>query len=402
MSKSPLKQMDQGLVNAYRRAKMAGVPRSNDGMSKAMDSISKGAGQMIDTIKANKAKEEQRIADGKKEGEELATNILETGGSLNQQAYDAYGETINGLQDAYDQAVQGGDKAEAAKLLGKLNTLSTTTSQMVDLRKTVASVFDTKTVDGKESPNLIKNLNAEDQNMLKAIMDPKTEVRVTEDGDAYGVEIKYNGKWINKNDIERKLYECQEDVVSINDIQKLREQIKSNSVTDASVNNAISSWDEDETRRHISGILKTGNVVSLINDDILGPETGSFQENLLESPALAKIDYASLGLDPNTVIEIKGDDGQPMERQLDFNNDGKLSADEVKYLTPADKAKIVDAYTNPENDFYNEDNTKDLMIDYLTQHMKSNYDKIGKDFAAIKKEQIPENATYKDGTPIIQ
>ncbi len=392
MSKSPIKQMDQGLVQAYRRAKLAGVPRSNDGMSKAIDSISKGAGQMIDTIKANKAKEEQRIADGKKEGEELATNILETGGSLNEQAYDAYGETINGLQDAYDQAVQGGDKAEATKLLGKLNTLSTTTSQMVDLRKEIASTFDTKTVDGKESPNLIKNLNAEDQNMLKAIMDPKTEVRVTEDGDAYGVEIKYNGKWINKNDIERKLHESQEDVISINDLQKLRDKIKSNSVTDASVNNAISSWDEDETKRHISKVLRTGNMVSLANDDILG-DGKSFKENLLESPVLAKIDYASLGLDPNTVIEIKDDDGQLMERQLDFNNDGKLSADEVKYLTPADKAKIVEAYTNPENDLYNEDNTRDLMTNYLTQHMKNNYDQIGDKYNAIKKEQIKSSTS---------
>ena len=63
MSKSPLKQMDSALVNAYRRAQLAGVPRADDGMSQAMDNIGKTAMETAVKIKANKEAAKQRLAD---------------------------------------------------------------------------------------------------------------------------------------------------------------------------------------------------------------------------------------------------------------------------------------------------------------------------------------------------
>jgi len=391
MSKSPLKQMDQGLVGAYRRAKMAGVPRGGDGMSKAMDDIIGTSKDFMKDVQKHKANESKRIADSKKEGEELSATILETSGALSENFFNAFSTNVKGLQEQFNQAAKDGNKDEESKLLGHMNLYSGETTALTELRNSIASTFDTQTVDGKESPNLIKNLNEHDQGLLKAMIDPSTPVKTEIVDGKVITKITYNGKEYTKAEIEQKLHDSREDVVSINDIQKIRDKIKSNSFQDASVNNAISSWDEAETTNQISKVLRSGNMVSLANDDILG-NGRSFKEDLLNSPALAKIDYASLGLDPNTVIEVKDTEGRESSIMLDANNDGKLSPEEVKYLSDEDKAKIVEAYTNPENDFYNEDNTRSLMTGYLTQHMKNNYDKLNADVGAVKKQGTSESA----------
>ena len=127
MSKSPLKQMDSALVNAYRRAQLAGVPRADDGMSQAMDNIGKTAMETAVKIKANKEAAKQRLADSRKEGEELATRTLDTGGSLDINSYDASLDAIQLLADKHDKANGGGNgevnKIEADKYQGMLNNI---------------------------------------------------------------------------------------------------------------------------------------------------------------------------------------------------------------------------------------------------------------------------------------
>jgi len=367
MSKSPLKQMDSALVNAYRQAQLAGVPSADDGMSQAMDNIGKTAMETAVKIKANKEAAKQRLADSRKEGEELATRTLDTDGALTNNSYDSYLQLCKGLQDKYENANGGGengevDKIEADKHLGMLNNIELESEGDKAIRKEIAGAF------GDDADaNLIQNLNENDLGLLKARIDPKTEVRMRQDGDEYISEMKYNGKWYNRNEIQRKLEECQEDVVSINDIQKLRDVIKGQATEDMNMStdgNVMNSWDEAETKNKISKILRNGNMVSLANDDILGTG-GSFGEDLLNSPQLSNISYESLGLDPATVARVDGPDG-----------DGMLSPDEVAMLTTADKEKIVDVYTNPENELYKENETANLMEQYLLQHMKSNYDKV--------------------------
>tara|TARA_R110000824_G_scaffold2889_6_gene13104 strand:- start:967 stop:2214 length:1248 start_codon:yes stop_codon:yes gene_type:complete len=366
MSKSPLKQMDSALVSAYRQAQLAGVPSANDGKSQAIDNIGKTAMEAAFRIKANNKAAKQRLADSRKEGEELATKTLDTGGSLDINSYDASLDAIQLLANKHDKANGGGDgevnKIEADKYQGMLNKIEAENTGDKEIRNSIAGAF------GDDADaNLIQNLNENDLGLLKARIDPKTEVRMRPDGDEYVSEMKYNGKWYGRNEIQRKFDEAQEDVVSINDIQKLRDVIKTQATEDMNMStdgNVMNSWDEAETKNKISKILRGGNMVSLANDDILGTG-GSFGEDLLNSPQLSNISYDSLGLDPATVARVDGPDG-----------DGMLSPDEVAMLTPEDKAKIVDVYTNPENELYKEDDTASLMEQYLLQHMKSNYDKV--------------------------
>jgi|TARA_Y100000033_G_C2752765_1_gene114786 hypothetical protein len=380
--KSPMKQVDAGLISAYRAGKLSGVDRTA-GMG--MDVLGNVANQAIAGIKQKRAQDKadaealkKENAELKAEGQELAQTVLDASGGLGENIFDAFSGNIKAYQEEFDQAVLDGDKDAQAKIKGNMNNFAAEAANLKDLRMDIAKTFDTKSFEGKEMPNLIKNLDADSQGLLKTVMDPNAKVGTKMVDGKVVTTFNYNGKDYTRAEIEQKLYDSREDVVSINEMQKLRDGIKAKALEDVAISTDETDFTKDfenikaDTKSKITKTLRNGNLLSLVNDDILG-NGRSFKEDLFNSPQLNKISYESLGLKAP-----KGDDGQ-------------LSPEEVAVLSDEDKSRLVEAMTNRDSEYFKaiggEDMLVDMMADYVTADIQTQYNNaIGRGEAAIGKQ----------------
>jgi len=365
--------MNVNLVNAYRQGVMSEaykeIGKGKKGVTDVLGKVGKDLNK-LGTDLANKREadvktEEQRISTGKKTGQDLATKVLEKSGALNENYLNAYRPQVEDLQAKYDEAVQSGDKDLEQKLLGQLNDLSATTATWVDFRKDLATTIDTKSVNGKAMPNLIKGLDADTQDLLNSVLDSNTEV-VFEDGVS---KIKGpDGKLYSKGDLDKILDNAKRDVSTHNDLLGINEVL----MQEAVLNEGLSTdgeqykpFNEDVTKRKVMQILETANVQSILNDNVFtGEETMS--KNIKQY--IAGLDYGSLGIDT-----LHSADGTENKAKFDLNGDGTIDPEEIKLLSEEDVEKIHDALTNPKNDFYKEDNTKKAVGSYYTAILKKNY-----------------------------
>jgi len=379
--KSPLKAVDTGLIQSYRAGALSGVDRK---AGTRADGISKVVKDFATDLKAKKEEIKKENAIAKKEGQELSQGVLDTAGALGDNVFDAFSVNIKDYQSQFDQAVLDGDKDLQAKLKGNMNNFAAEAANLKDLRMDIAKTFDTKSADGSASPNLIKNLDAESQGVLKAMLDPSAKVGSKMVDGKVVTTFEYNGKEYTRSEIEQKLYDSREDVVSINNVQKIREGIKNKALEDVAISAGDTDYkqdfDKENTKNQVTKTLRDGNLVSLMNDDVLG-NGRSFLDDLATSPQLNNISYQSLGL------------------KAPAGDDGNLSPEEYEKLSPADKEKLMDALTNRENDNFNEDALVDLMADYITQDIENNYKKmIGRGVAAEDKSLgYAQNVPTVDG-----
>ena len=394
--KSPMKQVDTGLIQSYRAGKLSGVDRTA-GMG--MDVLGNVANQAIAGIKQKRAQDKadaealkKENAELKAEGQELAQTVLDASGGLGENIFDAFSGNIKAYQDEFDQAVLDGDKDAQAKIKGNMNNFAAEAANLKDLRMDIAKTFDTKSFDGKEMPNLIKNLDPDSQGLLKTVMDPNAKVGTKMVDGKVVTTFNYNGKDYTRAEIEQKLYDSREDVVSINEVQKLRDGIKAKALEDVAISTDENDFTKDfenikaDTKSKITKTLRNGNLLSLVNDDILG-NGRSFKEDLFNSPQLNAISYKSLGLkDPSP-----GDDN------------ANLTPEEVATLSDEDKSRIVEAFTNRDSEYFKaiggEDTLVDMMADYVTTDIQTQYNNaIGRGQAAVQKQYGSVNALLEELT----
>ena len=107
MSKTPLKQADQTLVQGAYRAAAAGI--GQDGMGQAMDSI---AGSMQKFVDA----QVERKKELRKVGDDLAKQIEANGGSLDQSWMTACRPQVEKLHGSYDRGAAWGKKKQMITL----------------------------------------------------------------------------------------------------------------------------------------------------------------------------------------------------------------------------------------------------------------------------------------------
>ena len=372
--------MNVNLVNAYRQGVMSEARKEmgKRGVSDVLGKVGKDLNK-IGTDLANKREtdaktEAKRISDGKKAGQDLATEVLDRSGALNENYLNAYRPQVEDLQAKYDAAVQSGDKDQEQKLLGQLNDLSATTASWVDFRKDVAQTIDTKSVDGKAMPNLISGLDADTQNLLNSILDSNTEV-VFEDGVS---KIKGpDGKLYSKGDLEKILDDSKRDVATHNDLLGINDAL----MKEAAINESLSTdddkykdFDRDKTNRRVMQILETSNIQSILNDNVFTGEA-TMAENIKDY--VGGLSYQALGID---TVSSKG-------QVYDTDGNGKISMEEAKLISQEDSDKIFDALTNPKNDFYKEGITKKAVGNYYTSILEKNYGGTRKDVAQANEKQ---------------
>jgi len=349
------------------------------------DAVVGGLEKVGKAIVDKRQNEKEEVAQAKKDGQELATTVLDAGGGLGNNHYDAFSTAVKMLGEQNNQFELDGDKEGVAKNGTRMKELKVLTEQIKDFRLNVAKTFDTVSVDGKEMPNFTQNLSASDQNLFKAVMDPDTPVKI-EDVDGKWVQsMQYEGKWYTKQELADKLEDCKEDVVSINQVQKLRDVVMNQALSDVAVSSGdkkYGGFDYEANQLQVNKILKTANLVSLINDDMLGTAS-NFKQDMFEYPAINELTYKDIGL---------GTAPNP----YDTDGDGRLSVEEAKKMSQEDKEKIIDALTNRDNDFFKEDVTRGLMSKYITNHLQKQYNNKAGYGNAFKEASQYSNASSED------
>jgi hypothetical protein len=324
--------MNTALVNAYRRSVMPS--RRGDGMSKAMGQIAETAGSILE----NEAARRKGLNDAYAEN---ADKIIESGGSLGENFYEPMYDAISGMQEEYDQAVKSNDKKAQADLKMKMG----------QKKAYVDSFKDTWTSLGEWNNSKIKsNSSTPDQDFIRAYAtSPDNKPVLTDDGYVWKDVEMPNGevKDITTKDLENSIpYKATEEIKAIKDL----------GVGYLSQGAYQMNFSEDKAKSQMKDIINVGNMRSLMFDEN-GVSQRSFVDDL-RGQVLTKENVINMfsGL---TNDDIKAEGGEK-------NWYDNISEEDLKQLE--------DAITDPNNDFFDEERSKDILSDYYTKILKSQYD----------------------------
>jgi len=359
MAKTPLKQgADQTLVQGAYRAALA----PEDGMGQGMDDLMKIGTDLIGKIQT--ARKEKR-----KEGDDLADSILEVGGSLGTSWLDAFTGEVEGMHSQYDKDAKRGRKNKTAKGIQDLNTLSAEAATLVEMTAEMAEAQKQKDWSG--------SVGEKEQSVFNAFMNNNSKKRMSKDEDGKRViEVETPSGWMSTSDINRMMQEHKKDYITMagvrDQIIKAKEAGGNRSKDGAHLQ---PDYDTKKSTAQMESTLRNANIKSLMHDDVL--ENGTpWITAVADSPDIVNMTYESLGMKANAdgAFEIDTDgDGKP-DSVFQDDGDGIISKEEAQsILSGGHKQLIVDALTNPENEFYDEDRTRKEMAKYFTQSIQKNY-----------------------------
>ena len=117
-------------------------------------------------------------------------------------------------------------------------------------------------------------------------------------------------------------------------------------------------FDRDRQVATFSKTINDGNIRTIINDDVLGTNT-SFAKDFNEG-VIKNIDYASI--DPSG---FESADVDPETGEKETNWFDVISED--------DQIRLFDAVTNPENEFYKSDFTKNILANYFADKSETEF-----------------------------
>jgi len=340
MSKTPLKQADQTLVSGAYNAAM-GSAGQGDGFSQGMEDLMNIGKDMVEGA-VDRAQEAQ------KKGNDLAEGILDTGGALGSSWLDATRGVVEGMHGSYKKAAKWGRKGETSKGMQDLNTLSAEIATVKDLNTQMAKWQD----DG----DWVGSLTSKEQDVFNAFMDNNSKKRISEVDGKRVFEVETPQGWMTTKEIERMAEEHKKDYTSMQDIQGRVLKAHESGGNRSKSGPYDPDFDLEKTTAEVNNLLKNANMRSIIHDEVI-PGQGTFFDNLKENPEINGLTYKELGLTPPA-----GDDNGIIDGN---EKDALLSGDS--------KALIIDALTNPKNDFYKEETTRSLAAAYFGKSIEMNY-----------------------------
>jgi hypothetical protein len=350
--KTPLKAADQTLVQGAYRAAMGGQ-RRQDGMSQGMDKLMDISADAVKTIAQNRQARQ-------KEGDDLATSILDTGGSLGTGWLDATRGQVEGLHGDYKKAAKWGKNNKREKGMQDLNTLSAEVASIKDLNTEIA----TYQADGDWS----NSATEKEQGVFNAFMDDASPKRISMVDGKRVFEVETPDGWMSTKDIDNLAKKHKKDYVAMADIRKTAIDIKGLAEKDGKANLenpnfAPEGYDRVKATSKMDASLKKANINSLMHDDVL--ENGEPWITAVKSnPEITGMTYESLGLMSKDIVA-----------KVDTNDDGIIQDNEKQTLLElGHQDMIVDALTNPENELYNEETTRGMMASYFTGFIGKQYD----------------------------
>ena len=388
--------MQQRLISGAYSIARANAPRY-DTLALIGQGIESFSNEM-ETRRAN-AKAEKDLIIGKIDG--IVNDIYEKGGSMPQNYYDQAYDYANQLREEYILAEESGDKKRAAQIRGQLNTFSTA---IQTTKKSLEEYGET----WRENSLIPK------ENMTKAqlnILESFTE------GNAVLIDgvFQWKNNNYNPSDPNSKQYFTEKD---LDKALPLRDDVTTE--TYRKNNNTVlenrEKWlngeggDFDYRSQYnsnmtlINNSIKTNGIQSLLYDDITGqgsfastfdskdahPDYINFFENMMTEDGLKNV--KAFALYDKTDDGVIGYDDfipdmsvLPGYSEMDTDGDNKVSNVELMAAIEKDKEdggtleqtiknlvapKIKDALLNIDNPSYDENITKKLLNDFLTNRQR--------------------------------
>jgi len=313
---------------------------------------SKGFTQLTDEIgkqaKAWGDKEKTRRDEIAKKGQDKADEILELGGSLDESWQDVVYSGVEGMQEEYVNLGNSKDKLGQQKKMNNLNELSTKVQEVKDINTEVAQYLSSKDTDN----NLQGNVSEADMWTLQAFQDPNSPKRINpKSGVLEVMPSDGEGEWVSAKSVQEILNRNKKSPETELELQKTMKAA-------GAVGLAGGDFNRDRQVATFKKTVNENNLRTVINDDVLGVNS-SFSQDFQEG-VMQNIDYASI--DPEG---FESADVDPATGQKEANWFDVISDD--------DQARLYDAVTNPDNEFFNMDFTNDILANYFADKSETEF-----------------------------
>ena len=336
LSEGTLKQMDE-VAKAN-----AGVGKyENKGFEGAMDELAKYGQDKIDDAKTEqenlKAEEKKKNKDAEDKFGKISEEVQALGGSLGPNYFDSIYDDMAGLKEQYLNATT--DKEKAA-IMAKVNEYKLETENLKQARLDMS--------DSQAKGILSSSMTADQKHIMTEFLGNKTRIIKNKDGSRSHEITLPNG--------ETKVMTADEilgmQILKANDFDLALSKDMENALTVGSENGF---YDQEGIRNKINNSITDDNIASLINDPMGGGK--SFKQDLSEGLEASQYQDIAKML-PEDIMQKEGDE------EFWYSNISKADAD-----------AISNALTDPNNEFYSSDVTKNALSNYFMGIVDNNYAK---------------------------
>ena len=348
LSEGTLKQMDE-VAKAN-----AGVGKyENKGFEGAMDELAKYGQDKIDDAESLKAEEEKKNKEAEDKFSKVSEDVQALGGSLGPNYFDSIYDDMAGLKEQYLNATT--DKERAA-VMAKVNEYKLETENLKQSRTDMS--------DSQTKGMFSSSMTADQKHIMTEFLGNKTRIIKNEDGSRSHEITLPNG--------EKKVMTADEisdmQILKANDFDLALSKDMENALSVGSENGF---YDQEGIRNKINNSITDDNVASLINDAMGGGK--SFKQDLSEGLETSQYQDIAKML-PEDIMQKEGDE------EFWYSNISKADAD-----------AISNALTDPNNEFYSSDVTKNALSNYFMGIVDNNHTK-GQNY---RKKAGVENAQFE-------
>ena len=336
LSEGTLRQMDE-VAKAN-----AGVGKyENKGFEGAMDELGKYGQDKLDDAKTEqenlKVEEEKKNKDAEDKFGKISEEVQALGGSLGPNYFDSIYDDMSGLKEQYLGATT--DKEKAA-VMAKVNEYKLETENLKQARLDMS--------DSQAKGMLSSSMTADQKHIMTEFLGNKTRIIKNEDGSRSHEITLPNG--------ETKVMTADEisgmQILKANDFDLALSKDMESALSVGSENGF---YDQEGIRNKINNSITDDNVASLINDAMGGGK--SFKQDLSEGLETSQYQDIAKML-PEDIMQKEGDE------EFWYSNISKADAD-----------AISGALTDPNNEFYSSDVTKNALSNYFMGIVDNNHTK---------------------------
>ena len=340
------------LLNMYKNLKVDQAKlNSASGWDIVSDTLGDAARAGAQMVEKRNLEREQEAAEIKAYEDQFANNIsviAENAGSLGTEYYDVTFQAAKEMQERYNKAVQDGDKNAQKKIQMELKALSTQAASLKETLNIAAEL---------SGGDMLSNGITKEQKRIAAICTNPANLILTKDGykwknPDYDPNVEGSKEFFTSRDLDASLV-ARDDKTSEAYISY------ENSLNQAGYNyingvEGASDFDFNRIQTKIADeYINQENIMSIMHDDF---------RNSGSSTTFAK-----------SVRGYLDNMGDSMYTQLgiDVDGDGKITP--ADFDTEEDKEIIIDAITNKDSKFYNYENSKNIVAQFLTMHAKKKF-----------------------------
>ncbi len=366
------------LLNMYKNLRVDQAKlNSTSGWDIVSDTLGQVAKAGAEMATKRRIEREQEAAEIKAYEDQFANNIsviAENAGSLGTEYYDVTFQAAKEMQERYNKAVQDGDKNAQKKIQMELKALSTQAASLKETLNIAAEL---------SGGGMLSNGITKEQKRIAAICTNPANLILTKDGykwknPDYDPNVEGSKEFFTSKDLDASLV-ARDDKTSEAYISY------ENSLNQAGYNyingvEGAADFDFNRVQTKIADeYINQENIMSIMHDDF---------RNSGSSTTFA-----------NSVRGYLDNMGDTMYTQLGIDVDGDGQITPADFDTEEDKEIIIDAITNKDSRFYNYENSKNIVAQFLTMHAKKKFYGDSKPDLKPKPNETAEDFKARGGIP---